>query len=65
MISGGDPETALLTDGADNQHYALNFVVRADRKDDPRILRFVEIYRSPEVKTFIQEHYGKYIRPVW
>jgi len=65
VMSGGDPDSALLTDGGGNPHYALNFVVRADRKDDPRILRFVDIYRSPEVKAFVLEHYGTYITPVW
>jgi D-methionine transport system substrate-binding protein len=65
VMSGGDPTSALLTDGAGNPHYALNFVVREDRKDDPRILRFVGIYRSPEVKAFILAHYGTYLTPVW
>ncbi|MDR3531049.1 MAG: MetQ/NlpA family ABC transporter substrate-binding protein [Rhodopila sp.] len=65
VIAGGDPGTALLTDGAGDTHYALNFVVREDRKNDPRILRFIDIYRSPEVKAFITEHYGKFITPVW
>jgi D-methionine transport system substrate-binding protein len=65
MISGGDLATALLTDGEGDPHDALNFVVREDRKDDPRILRFVDIYRSAAAKTFIIDHYGKYIRPVW
>jgi D-methionine transport system substrate-binding protein len=65
VMSGGDPTTALLTDGAGDPHYALNFVVREDRKNDPRILRFVDIYRSPEVKAFILDHYGKYLTPVW
>jgi D-methionine transport system substrate-binding protein len=65
VMSGGDPTSALLTDGAGNAHYALNFVVREDRKDDARILRFVEIYRSPEVKAFILAHYGTYLTPVW
>jgi D-methionine transport system substrate-binding protein len=65
MISGGDPGSALLTDGEGDPHYALNFVVRADHQHDPRILRFVDIYRSEAVKAFIVEHYGKYIRPVW
>jgi D-methionine transport system substrate-binding protein len=64
-MSGGDPDTALISDGAGNPHYALNFVVREDRRNDPRILRFVSIYRSPEVKAFITEHYGKFITPVW
>jgi D-methionine transport system substrate-binding protein len=65
VMSGGDPATALLTDGAGNAHYALNFVVRDDRRNDPRILRFVEIYRSPEVKAFILERFGTYVSPVW
>jgi D-methionine transport system substrate-binding protein len=65
MIAGGDPDTALITDGAGDAHYALNFVARTDHKDDPRILKFVAIYRSPAVKSYIVEHYGKYIEPVW
>jgi D-methionine transport system substrate-binding protein len=65
VMSGGDPTTALLTDGAGDPHYALNFVVREERKNDPRILRFVDIYRSAEVKAFILDHYGKYLTPVW
>ena len=65
VMSGGDPSTALLTDGAGNPHYALNFVVREDRRNDPRILRFMDIYRSAEVKAFIQSRYGSYITPVW
>jgi D-methionine transport system substrate-binding protein len=64
-MSGGDPDSALVSDGASNPHYALNFVVRADRKDDPRILRFVGLYRSPEVKAFALQHFGKFITPVW
>lgn len=56
---------AQLTDGAGDPHYALTFVVREDRKNDPRILRFVAIYRSPEVKAFILDHYGKYLTPLW
>jgi D-methionine transport system substrate-binding protein len=64
-MAGGDPTTALLADGAHDPHYALNFVVREDRKNDKRILQFVDIYRSAEVKAFILDHYGKYITPVW
>jgi D-methionine transport system substrate-binding protein len=43
----------------------LNFVVQEDRRNDPRILRFISIYRSPEVKAFITEHHGKFIAPGW
>jgi D-methionine transport system substrate-binding protein len=65
VMSGGNPDTALISDGAGNPRYALNFVVREDHRNDPRILRFVSIYRSPEVKAFIIEHFGKFITPVW
>jgi D-methionine transport system substrate-binding protein len=64
-MAGDDPSTALISDGAGDPHYALNFVVREDHRNDPRILRFVSIYRSPEVKAFITQHYGKFITPVW
>jgi ABC-type metal ion transport system substrate-binding protein len=50
---------------AGNPHYALNFVVREDRKDDRRILHFVSIYRSSEVKAFILDHHGTCLMPVW
>ena len=46
-------------------HYALQFVVRADRKDDPEIAKFIAIYRSPEVKDYIAKKYGKFFVPVW
>lgn len=65
MMSGGDPEKALIADGFGDSHYALQFVARADRKDDPRLARFIAIYRSPEVKAFIQEKYGRFFIPVW
>jgi hypothetical protein len=32
---------------------------------DPHILRCISIYRSPEVKTYILEHHGKYLTPIW
>jgi len=65
MIAGGDPATALLSDGGTDPHYALVFAARPDRKDDPRLLKFIAMYRSPAVKEFIVEHYGRYIQPTW
>jgi D-methionine transport system substrate-binding protein len=65
MIAGGDPATSLLSDGGTDPHYALVFAARPDHKDDPRLLKFIAIYRSPAVKQFIIEHYGKYIQPTW
>ncbi|MBV9560059.1 MAG: MetQ/NlpA family ABC transporter substrate-binding protein [Bradyrhizobium sp.] len=65
IASGGDPESLLIADGFGDPRYALQFVARTDRKDDPRLLRFVSIYRSPEVKDYISKKYGRFIVPVW
>ncbi|WP_414476384.1 MetQ/NlpA family ABC transporter substrate-binding protein [Microvirga sp. M2] len=65
LLSGGNPEKALIADGFGDAHYALQFVVREDRKDDPQIAKFIAIYRSPEVKDYIAKKYGKFFVPVW
>jgi D-methionine transport system substrate-binding protein len=65
LLSGGNPEKALIADGFGDAHYALQFVVRADRKDDPEIAKFIAIYRSPKVKDYIAKRYGKFFVPVW
>jgi D-methionine transport system substrate-binding protein len=65
IASGGDPESLLIADGFGDPRYALQFVARTDRKEDPRLLRFVSIYRSPEVKDFISKKYGRFSVPVW
>ncbi len=65
MLSGGNPEKALIADGFGDPHYALQFVVRTDRKDDPEIAKFIAVYRSPEVKEYISRKYGKFFVPVW
>ena len=65
IASGGDPESLLIADGFGDPRYALQFVSRTDKKDDPRLQRFVSIYRSPEVKDYITKKYGRFIVPVW
>jgi D-methionine transport system substrate-binding protein len=65
IASGGNPESLLIADGFGDPRYALQFVARTDRKDDPRLLRFVSIYRSDEVKDYIKKKYGRFIVPVW
>ncbi len=65
LASGGDPKKALATDGEGDQHYALEYVTRADHANDPRIKQFVEIAHAPEVKAFITEHFKGVIVPAW
>ena len=65
IASGGNPESLLAADGFGDPRYALQFVARTDRKDDPRLLRFVSIYRSQEVKDYITKKYGRFFVPLW
>jgi D-methionine transport system substrate-binding protein len=65
IASGGHPESLLIADGFGDPRHALQFVARTDKKDDPRLLRFVSIYRSQEVKDYINEKYGRFFVPVW
>jgi D-methionine transport system substrate-binding protein len=65
IASGGDPESLLIADGFGDPRYALQFVARTDKKADPRLLRFVSIYRSQEVKDYISKKYGRFLVPVW
>jgi D-methionine transport system substrate-binding protein len=62
--AGLDPKKALLLEGADT-NWNLVFVTRTKDKDNPTIRRFVDIYRSPEVKEFIQKRFGGTILATW
>ena len=49
-----DPAGGLLYSGIDDKQFAIRFVVRKDRADDPRIRQFVSIYQtSPKVRAAI------------
>jgi D-methionine transport system substrate-binding protein len=59
-----DPKKALVVEGVDSQ-WTLVFAAREDRRDDPRIRRYIALYRSPEVKAFVQERFKGNILPTW
>jgi len=65
LASGGDYKSALVTDGEGERHYALEWVTRADKADDARIRRLVEIARSPEFRDFIARQFKGVIVPAW
>lgn len=65
FAAGGNWRDALLTDGEGNPYYAINFVTRPENKDDPRLLKFIEIFRSPEEKAFVQERFQGAIATTW
>ncbi len=62
--AGLNPKTALLLETIDSQ-WNLWFVTQKARKDDPRIARYIAIYRSPEVKAFIEKRFDGTIIPTW
>ncbi len=54
-----DPAGGLLYSGIDDKQFAIRFVVRKDRADDPRIHRFVSIYQtSPKVRAAISKAFA-------
>lgn len=64
LSSGLDPKKALLLEGADTP-WNLWFATLQSRKDDPRIRRYIELYRSPEVKAFILSRFQGTLIPTW
>ncbi len=61
-----DPNDALLFDGLENRNYALQWVVRPESVDDPRIRRFIAIYQhSPAVRAALDKAFGNLYAVAW
>jgi len=65
IASHGDPKTALITDGAGNDHYALQFVTRPQDAHDPKLLAFIKVFQSDEERAYIAQKYGDAFLPAW
>jgi D-methionine transport system substrate-binding protein len=63
-LAGLDQKKALALEDVDSQ-WTLVFAAREDRKDDPRIRRYIELYRSAEVKAFIDKAFNGSILATW
>ncbi|MGJ5202814.1 MetQ/NlpA family ABC transporter substrate-binding protein [Bradyrhizobium sp. HKCCYLR20261] len=59
--AGGDPKSALIIDRTIDDGLVLRFTARADKKDNPKLKAFIEIFKSPEVKQFIEEKLPAFI----
>jgi D-methionine transport system substrate-binding protein len=61
-VSAGNAELAgkaLIYSGIDDVYYAIRFVAREDKANDPRIARFIDIYqKSPAVREQIRKSYA-------
>ncbi|ALK09591.1 MetQ/NlpA family ABC transporter substrate-binding protein [Blastochloris viridis] len=63
-LAGLDRNKALALEGIDSQ-WTLVFAARDDRKDDPRIRRYIDLYRSADVKAFVDKTFGGSILATW
>jgi D-methionine transport system substrate-binding protein len=62
--AGLDPKKALLLEDDQSKWY-LVFAAKPKNKDNPTIKRFIEIYRSAEVKDFVQKRFNGTILTTW
>ncbi|MHC2146709.1 MetQ/NlpA family ABC transporter substrate-binding protein [Pseudomonas sp. 210_17 TE3656] len=61
-----DATSALLFDGLDHKEYVIQFVIRPQNKDDPRLAKFIDIYQhSPAVRAALDKAHGKLYQPGW
>lgn len=54
---------ALALEKAEGNPYANGIVTLPEGKDDPRVLKLVELLRGPEVKKFIEDKYQGSVLP--
>lgn len=63
FVNAGKKEQAgqaLLYSGIDDVFYAMGFVARADRANEPALRKFVELYQnSPKVKQVISDRFDQ------
>ncbi|WP_245986828.1 MetQ/NlpA family ABC transporter substrate-binding protein [Azospirillum thermophilum] len=64
VLAGLNPKTALKLED-DQSKWHLVWAVRRDRAEDPTIKRFIALYRSPEVRQFIETRFNGTIVPTW
>lgn len=66
LANSFDAGSALLFDGLENKEYVIQFVIRPQSKDDPRLARFVDIYQhSPAVRAALDKAHGKLYQAGW
>lgn len=61
ILAGGDPKSALVIDKTVDDGLVLRFTARIDKKDDPRLAAFIKVFKSPEVKQYIEQKLPAFI----
>ncbi|MBU9520968.1 MetQ/NlpA family ABC transporter substrate-binding protein [Burkholderia multivorans] len=66
LAGTADPNSALLFDGTENKNFAIQWVVRPDSVNDPRIRKFIAIYQhSPAVRKALDNAFGSLYAVAW
>ncbi|WP_231752916.1 MetQ/NlpA family ABC transporter substrate-binding protein [Burkholderia sp. TSV86] len=66
LAGTADPNSALLFDGLENKLFALQWVVRAQSVNDPRIRKFISIYQhSQAVRKALDNAFGTLYAIAW
>ncbi|WP_312933879.1 MetQ/NlpA family ABC transporter substrate-binding protein [Pseudomonas sp.] len=66
LANSFDATSALLFDGLENKEYVIQFVIRPQTRDDPRLARFVDIYQhSPAVRAALNKAHGSLYQAGW
>lgn len=66
LAGTADPNSALLFDGLENKNFAIQWVVRPESVNDPRIRKFISIYQhSPAVRAALDKAFGNLYAVAW
>lgn len=66
LAGTADPNSALLFDGVENKLFAIQWVVRPESVNDPRIRKFITIYQqSPAVRAALDKAFGTLYAVAW
>lgn len=66
LAGTADPNSALLFDGVENKLFAIQWVVRPESVNDPRIRKFIAIYQhSPAVRAALDKAFGTLYAVAW
>ncbi|MGY3606307.1 MULTISPECIES: MetQ/NlpA family ABC transporter substrate-binding protein [unclassified Bradyrhizobium] len=61
LAAGGDLKAALIIDRTIDDGLVLRFTARPEKKDDPRLKDFIEVFKLRQVKQFIEEKLPAFI----
>lgn len=64
VLAGLEPKKSLFLED-ETSKWTLVWATRRDNAGDPRIKRYIDIYRSPEVRQFIVTRFNGTILPTW